>query len=225
MRNRLKRVSHSCRARSSCLSENHKSQVLDALQCAETAKNRFSRGTCLARVRGILGIAGEDAGISPEQCTTLSLDMPLLEDTVDDSGNNHTAQVHGDAYIADGAHFDGEGDYMTVNSFQYGASADFTIGMWLTKESCTGISRMKSVSLVPISVSARELNCAPFVLAASIYEYLFSQSKYPGLPSVAHPGPGSKNPVPANPNINMYIGCEGAPAALASNPNLCVLRG
>ena len=55
---------------------------------------------------------------------------------------------------AAGAHFDGEGDYMTVNSFNYGATADFTIGMWITKESCT----------------------------ASIYEYLFSQSKYPTGP-------------------------------------------
>lgn len=164
----------------SCLSDNHKAQILTDLQCAETTNNVQERLTCLSRIRGVLGLEGEGAGKSPEQCTKLSLELPLLEDTADDSGNGHTAMVHGDAFVADGAHFDGEGDYMTVNSFNYGATADFTIGMWITKESCT----------------------------ASIYEYLFSQSKYPTGPSVPHPAPGQRNPSPPNPNINMYLGCE-----------------
>lgn len=31
-------------------------------------------------------------------------------------GNGHTATTHGDAYIADGAHFDGYGDYVTLEN-------------------------------------------------------------------------------------------------------------
>ena len=86
----------------SCLSDNHKAQILTDLQCAETTNNVQERLTCLSRIRGVLGLEGEGAGKSPEQCTKLSLELPLLEDTADDSGNGHTAMVHGDAFVADG---------------------------------------------------------------------------------------------------------------------------
>ena len=64
-------------------------------------------------------------------------------------------ELHGDSFVANGVHFDGYGDYMTVPNFGYAADASFTIGFWLTKERCS----------------------------AQQYEFIFSHSERPAVNS------------------------------------------
>ena len=165
----------------SCLSDDHQKQVLQYLSCAEMAEDEVQRQVCVHRTRTVLGLQGETGSSPPEHCLTLDLDLPLLADTDDDSGNSRTGSTFGDAFIADGAHFDGSGDYISVPSFEYATDGTFSIGVWFTKESCTG----------------------------GIYEYLFSHAKYidPEF-SVPTGTPSSPNPVPPNPNVHMYLGCQ-----------------
>eukprot|EP01047_Picozoa_sp_COSAG01_P066636 COSAG01_NODE_9239_length_2510_cov_2.007466_2_plen_549_part_00 len=37
-----------------------------------------------------------------------------------------------------GAHFDGDGDYITIQNFNYESDGDFTISFWITKDDCSG---------------------------------------------------------------------------------------
>lgn len=87
----------------SCLSVDHQKQVLQYLSCAEMAEDAEHRITCVHRTRSVLGLQDQTGTSPPEHCTTLVLDLPLLADTDDDSGNSHTAATFGDAFIADGA--------------------------------------------------------------------------------------------------------------------------
>jgi hypothetical protein len=38
--------------------------------------------------------------------------------------------------VSAGAVFDGEGDYLTIEDFNYEDDGDFTISMWITKDDC-----------------------------------------------------------------------------------------
>ena len=93
----------------SCLSDEHKSQTNQYLDCLATAPTQEARVTCAQRVRGVLGLQGMVAVRGPEYCADLELVLPLLADTQDDTVNHRHAATHGDAYVADGAHFDGSG--------------------------------------------------------------------------------------------------------------------
>lgn len=166
----------------SCLSVDHQKQVLQYLSCAEMAEDAEHRITCVHRTRTVLGLQDQTGTSPPEHCTTLALDLPLLADTDDDSGNSHTAATFGDAFIADGAHFDGSGDYLSVPNFEYATDGTFSLAMWFTKESCTG----------------------------GIYEYLFSHALRVDANSFSTPRgtPADPNPTVPNPNIHMYLACE-----------------
>jgi hypothetical protein len=94
---------------------------------------------------------------SPPQLPVRARSQPVrvfmsraVTDVFDDSSYKRHAVTHGDAYIADGAHFDGSGDYLSISNFDYTRGGQFSIGVWFTKESCSG----------------------------GIYEYLFSHAKY-----------------------------------------------
>jgi hypothetical protein len=165
----------------SCLSDNHQKQVLQYLSCAELAEDEAHRITCVHRTRTVLGLQESAGNSPPEHCLSLELDLPMLSDTDDDSGNMHTAATFGDAYIADGAHFDGSGDYISIPNFIYATEGTFSVAVWFTKESCTG----------------------------GIYEYLFSHAKYTD-PAFSTPRgtPASPNPTPPNPNVHIYLGCQ-----------------
>merc|ERR1719163_132648 len=67
----------------------------------------------------------------------LSLQLPLLGDENDRSGNEHTVTLHGAVVDENGARFDGSGDSITVSSFDYYSDASFSISYWMTKEGCT----------------------------------------------------------------------------------------
>ena len=169
----------------SCLSAQHQEQANQYLDCLSSGTTPEARGTCAQRVRGLLGLQGMTAVRGPEFCRTapaeLALVLPLLADTQDDSPNKRHATTHGDAYVADGGHFDGSGDYISLDSFEYASDGQFSMGMWFTKESCTG----------------------------GIYEYLFSHAAFAVTAVEPFSTPNSRLS-PANPNVHMYIGCEGS---------------
>ena len=76
----------------------------------------------------------------PAGCASLdrlSLQLPLLGDENDRSGNEHTVTLHGAVVDENGANFNGSGDYITVSSFDYYSDASFSISYWMTKEGCT----------------------------------------------------------------------------------------
>ena len=122
----------------SCLTKDHQKQVRQYLKSAKKTEDKEQRDIFLDRIRTVLGLAGEEEDDPASHCLPMVADLPLLADTEDDSANGHAASTHGDAYIADGAHFDGSGDYLTVASFDYASDGQFSIGEWFTKESCTG---------------------------------------------------------------------------------------
>ena len=166
----------------SCLSKEHQNQVNQNLECLGSGSTAEARGTCAQRVRGILGLQGVQTVRGPEYCGSFELVLPLLADNNDDSGNHRTADTHGDAYIADGGHFDGSGDYISVASFDYATDGQFSVGQWFTKESCTG----------------------------GIYEYLFSHAEHTGTAIEPFSTPTGGPRHPTNPNVHMYIGCQGS---------------
>jgi hypothetical protein len=165
----------------SCLSVQHQQQANEYLDCLSTGATQEARATCAQRVRGLLGLQGMQAVRGPEFCRDLSLVLPLLADTNDDSPNKRHATTHGDAYVADGGHFDGSGDYISLDSFDYATDGQFSIGIWFTKESCTG----------------------------GIYEYLFSHAAHAVRAVEPFSTPNSRLN-PPNPNVHMYLGCEGS---------------
>lgn len=164
-----------------CLSKAQKAAIQTSLKCVESTPSLRPRALCAEQVKSILGLAGMKSVENVESCMPVDMDLPLLEDVEGNSKHNHSATLHGDTYVADGAHFDGLGDYMTVPNFQYAASGKFTISMWISKEQCTH----------------------------SIYEYLYSHSKRVGGRGAFSGPPGTPNPATPNPNVHLYIGCEG----------------
>ena len=64
--------------------------------------------------------------------------MTFISDVNDRSGNKRSVIMVGNADVdADGAHFDGDGDYITVDSFAYSMDGAFTVAFWMTKAACT----------------------------------------------------------------------------------------
>ena len=54
------------------------------------------------------------------------------------TGNGHAVSTAGHAHIEmDGAHFDGDGDDITISNFEYASDGFFTVSFWFTKEECT----------------------------------------------------------------------------------------
>ena len=88
-------------------------------------------------------------------CTPPLLYVTFLSSLEDGSGNGLTV-THTGGYEAEigasGVHFDGNGDYVTVETFDYASDGTFSVSLWFTKEQCTG----------------------------SIYEYLFSHHNNAG---------------------------------------------
>eukprot|EP01043_Picozoa_sp_COSAG02_P057026 COSAG02_NODE_6857_length_3324_cov_17.657674_2_plen_808_part_01 len=78
--------------------------------------------------------------------TCLDIADPLVEvsfinDATDTSGNGRVITHTGgndDEIGPTGAHFDGNGDYLTISDFQYESDATFSVSFWFTKEGCTG---------------------------------------------------------------------------------------
>lgn len=56
----------------------------------------------------------------------------------DVSGKNHQITDYGgDVTVTNtGAEFDGDGDYLTIEDFNYEDDGDFTVSMWITKDDC-----------------------------------------------------------------------------------------
>ena len=94
-------------------------------------------------------------------CAPLELDVTFIGDTMDRSGNKHHVRVVNASVDTNGAHFDGDGDYITVKSFEYAADGRFTVAMWMTKVACTG----------------------------GIYEYLYSHTAHPQRSISGHGNP------------------------------------
>ena len=72
---------------------------------------------------------------------TQAVDVTFLSNYRDRSGNNRQVVHTGgtDSEIGpNGAHFDGNGDYITIGHFDYETDATFTVSFWFTKEGCTG---------------------------------------------------------------------------------------
>ena len=88
-------------------------------------------------------IAGADCGDDvlgrAEVCNEAAdLDITFLGDESDSSGNHRGVRMIGDCQLTPtGVHFDGDGDYFTVHSWNYAADATFSISVWMVKEECT----------------------------------------------------------------------------------------
>ena len=82
------------------------------------------------------------------------VDLWLVEGSnVDRSAFNRAVALNGNAqFHSTGATFDGSGDYITVENFDYASDGTFSVSLWFTKDQCTG----------------------------SIYEYLFSHHNNAG---------------------------------------------
>ena len=68
------------------------------------------------------------------------LDVSLVGELLDHSVHAIPVTAHGDAHVDEvrgGTSFDGDGDYVTIEHFQYADDATFTIAFWMTKEDCT----------------------------------------------------------------------------------------
>jgi hypothetical protein len=64
--------------------------------------------------------------------------LPLLGFSTDISGNDHGTHLVGDTSIDySGAHFDGAGDSIQIDNFDYAFDGQFSLSFWITKEKCT----------------------------------------------------------------------------------------
>jgi hypothetical protein len=98
------------------------------------------------------------AGLIPDCGTTDELDILFIGDYHDRSPNAHTVTLGGAAAVdVDGAHFDSQGDYITVENFEYASDGQFSISFWMTKEDC----------------------------AAGVYEYMYSHAQDPNADIVS----------------------------------------
>eukprot|EP01043_Picozoa_sp_COSAG02_P075965 COSAG02_NODE_15910_length_1131_cov_1.067829_1_plen_283_part_10 len=93
--------------------------------------------------------------------------------------DDDTVALHGGLSVGpNGVVFDGVDDYATIAHVDYASTPEFSVGFWMTKESC-----------------------AP----NNIYEYLYSHNA-----RTVYDETGDYITDPANSNVNMYFGCEGA---------------
>eukprot|EP01043_Picozoa_sp_COSAG02_P022592 COSAG02_NODE_1179_length_14040_cov_8.036439_1_plen_1312_part_00 len=66
------------------------------------------------------------------------LNLSFLGTEADSSGNHRGIIKHGDTVLMPtGVHFDGDGDYFTVPTWDYALDATFSISVWMVKEECT----------------------------------------------------------------------------------------
>merc|ERR1711871_444559 len=92
------------------------------------------------------------AGLVPDCGTSDELDILFIGDYHDRSPSAHSVTLGGAAAVdVDGAHFDNQGDYITVENFEYASDGQFSISFWMTKEDC----------------------------AAGVYEYMYSHAQDP----------------------------------------------
>ena len=65
--------------------------------------------------------------------------VSFLDSLVDTSQSRLRVRAHGHAVSQfNGAVFDGDGDYITIQNVPYAANGDFSVSFWFTKELCTG---------------------------------------------------------------------------------------
>ena len=76
--------------------------------------DRSPVSTDTSRIRALLGLSREDA--PSEICGDVELYLGLVGDTEDTSGQHREPDLHGDAYVAGGVHFDGYGDYVSTQA-------------------------------------------------------------------------------------------------------------
>jgi len=70
-------------------------------------------------------------------CAPLELDVTFIGDTMDRSGNKHNVTSVNATVDLNGAHFNGDGDYIAVENIDYAGDGEFTVAFWMTKEACT----------------------------------------------------------------------------------------
>ena len=91
----------------------------------------------------MLAIANADCGDDvlgrAEVCDGASdLDITFIGDETDSSGNTRGIRKHGDTVLMPtGVHFDGDGDYFTIHTWDYAQDSTFSISVWIVKEDCT----------------------------------------------------------------------------------------
>ena len=86
-----------------CLDDAHRAQTLAALKRLQQAETPGARRVYAERVRSLIGV---DADSRPaEACGDVELFIDAIADTDDTGGEARQAQLHGDAYVANGVHF------------------------------------------------------------------------------------------------------------------------
>ena len=70
-------------------------------------------------------------------CAPLQLDVTLIGDTKDRSGHKRNVTSVNATVDLNGAHFDGDGDHIMVQNFEYADDGTFTVAFWMTKVACT----------------------------------------------------------------------------------------
>ena len=75
---------------------------------------------------------------------------PFVQNTSDVSTHKHFLTEHGNVNATfTGVHFDGDGDYLSVPTFDYAADATFAISVWFTKPQCQDGTRSSSSAMIP----------------------------------------------------------------------------
>ena len=73
----------------------------------------------------------------PDCNVSRGVDVSFINEHVDRSGHQRTVTLHDHAAVdSGGAHFDGDGDYITIEAFDYASDSSFSVAFWMTKEEC-----------------------------------------------------------------------------------------
>jgi hypothetical protein len=82
---------------------------------------------------------GDDIVGRGEVCNEAAdLDITFLGEDSDSSGNGRYIRKNGDCVVTPtGVHFDGDGDYFTIDSWDYALDSTFSVSVWIVKEECT----------------------------------------------------------------------------------------
>ena len=127
------------------------------------------------------------------ECAPLRVDVRLIGDAQD--AELHHVELHGGMDVGpNGAEFDGIDDHATIEHIEYASIPEFSIGFWMTKESCASYS---------------------------VYEYLYSHNErtvHDQTGNYVVPRPED----PANSNVNIYFGCEDAGGGWSTAPGSIV---
>ena len=117
-------------------------------------------------------------------CTaTPQLDATFLGEVSDRSGD-HEINLNGDAHVeADGMHFDGDGDFVSIPNFKYYDGARWAFSMWIATDVCD-----------------------PNDPTPSIFGYIYSHAELEGAA-------GANLQTSQNQNINVFQSCATARTA------------